>query len=141
DLIIEKGKGTKNKDFSYKLDLCGTTYISEFNYKFKAKVFPTESLDINKRNRFIKYFDYDKIIGDLQIRNRKDGDRFVPYGMTGIKKIKDYFIDEKVPREDSDIIPLITDRENILWVVGYRSSELYKITTDTKNILTIEFIK
>jgi tRNA(Ile)-lysidine synthase len=61
--------------------------------------------------------------------------------MKGSKKIKDYFIDEKIPKEERDRIPLITDKENILWVVGWRSSDLYKITADTKNILLVNLVK
>ncbi len=56
---------------------------------------PVTDIYMDKNERFIKYFDYDKIKGDLYIRNRRTGDRFVPYGMKGSKKIKDYFIDEK----------------------------------------------
>lgn len=44
---------------------------------------------------YIKSFDYDKIYGELIIRNRISGDKFKPYGMNGTKKLKDYFIDEK----------------------------------------------
>ncbi len=60
--------------------------------------------------------------------------------MEGSKKIKDYFIDEKVPKEERDRIPLVTDDENILWVCGYRSSNLYKITANTKNVLRISIL-
>ena len=141
DFIIEKKEEANNKDFLYKIEIEGTTYVDEFDYKLKTKVIDVKKANINKRDRFIKCFDYDKIIGSLYIRNRKNGDRFTPYGMKGSKKIKDYFIDEKVPKDERDKIPLIIDEENILWVVGYRSSDLYKVTADTKNILVIEFIK
>ena len=60
--------------------------------------------------------------------------------MEGSKKIKDYFIDEKVPKEDRDKIPLVTDDENILWVSGYRSSNLYKVAANTKNVLIISIV-
>ena len=89
----------------------------------------------------IKYFDYDKIKGKLLLRNRRSGDRFVPLGMRGSKKLKDFFIDLKISRDERDRIPLILDDENIIWVVGYRISDLYKITKKTKKILAIEFIK
>jgi tRNA(Ile)-lysidine synthase len=141
DFIIEKRKDMDNKDFSYKIEIEGITYIDELGCKLITKVLPIGGININKKDRFIKYFDYDKIKGGLYIRNRKGGDRFVPYGMKGSKKIKDYFIDEKIPKEERDRIPLITDKENILWVVGWRSSDLYKITADTKNILLVNLVK
>ena len=79
------------------------------------------------------------IRGSLAVRNRLDGDRLMPFGMRGTKKLKDYFIDEKVPKEIRDKIPLIVDDENILWVVGYRINDLYKITKKTKRILSISY--
>ena len=140
DFIIEKKREVKKKDFLYKINMEGFTYIDESGHEFKTEVFPFEKIDINKKDRFVKYFDYDKIKGGLYVRNRKDGDRFIPYGMKGSKKIKDYFIDEKIPKEERDRIPLVTDRENILWVAGYRSSDLYKVTNNTKNVLIISIV-
>ncbi|QQY79482.1 tRNA(Ile)-lysidine synthase [Keratinibaculum paraultunense] len=143
EFIIEKKDIIEHKkDFIYKLNMEGTTYIDEIGYSFNVKVLPvTDISKIDKNKRFIKYFDYDKIKGDLYVRNRKAGDRFVPYGMKGTKKIKDYFIDEKIPKDKRDNIPILTDDENILWIVGYRSSELYKITPHTKKVLVVSLNK
>lgn len=139
DFILKKKKDTEDKDFLFKIDLEGNSYDNTVDFRVNIEVLPAEKVTIDNKDRFIKCFDYDKVIGSLYIRNRKDGDRFIPYGMKGSKKIKDYFIDEKIPREKRDQIPLITDEENILWVVGYRISDLYKITEDTKNVLVIQF--
>lgn len=139
DFIIKKKKNIDNEDFLYRVDVEGTIYIDEIGYSFETKVLPVTNIDIDKKYRFIKCFDYDKIKGDLYIRNRKTGDRFIPYGMKGSKKVKDYFIDEKIPKDERDKIPLLTDDENILWIVGYRSSELYKINSNTKKVLVVGF--
>mgnify|MGYP000852373627 FL=1 len=138
-LIIEKGQNVEKKSLNYKLNIGGTTNIEEFNLSLETTVLPIEKFKINFNNRFIKYFDYDKIEGNLFVRNRLKGDKFVPFGMKGKKKLKDLFIDEKVPKEDRDTIPLIADEENIIWVVGFRTSELYKITASTKNVLAIKY--
>ena len=66
-------------------------------FKISTEIVSVNNLDIYTKDRFIK-FDYDKINKGLYIRNRKAGDRFVSHGMKG-NKIKDYFIDEKVPKE------------------------------------------
>ncbi|CCQ97326.1 tRNA(Ile)-lysidine synthase [[Clostridium] ultunense Esp] len=141
DFIIEKKKDIAHRDFLFKINHEGYTYIDELQLGLNIKVLPIKDIKINTKDRFVKYFDYDKILGGLYIRNRRDGDRFVPYGMKGSKKIKDYFIDEKIPKEKRDRIPLITDEEKILWVVGYRTSDLFKITDNTKKVLMIKLMK
>lgn len=139
--ILEKNEGSKYRDFHHRLNLNGFTYIEELGYGFNVDIMPIEKVSINNKERFVKCFDFDKIIGDICVRNRKDGDRFVPFGMKGSKKIKDYFIDEKIPQEKRNRIPLIIDDKNILWVVGYRTSDLYRITDNTKNVIMIELVK
>jgi tRNA(Ile)-lysidine synthase len=86
------------------------------------------------------YVDYDKIQGEIFIRQRKPGDRFRPLGMKGSKKIKDYFIDEKIALEKRDQIPLVCDEKNIIWVIGYRMSDAYKITDKTQKVLHIKYV-
>ncbi len=87
----------------------------------------------------IRSFDIDSIKGNLRIRNRKKGDRFKPYGLEGTKKVKDYFIDNKVDKNLRDRIPLLVDDENILWIMGYATSEIHKVTHKTKKMLVVEY--
>lgn len=141
EFIIEKRHKIRTKDFLYRLGFEGTTYVKDVDLSFNVKVLPAVDIEMDKNERFIKYFDYDKIKGDLYIRNRRVGDRFVPFGMKGSKKVKDYFIDEKIPKDERDRIPILTDDENILWIVGYRSSELYKITPNTQRVLVVSLNK
>lgn len=82
--------------------------------------------------------DKDKIKGKLIIRNRRAGDKFIPLGMTRSKKIKDFFIDEKISRNLRDRIPLICDDEEIIWVAPYRMSSGYKTDKNTKHIINIK---
>ncbi len=139
DLIIEKGISKSINRYSYKLNFPGLNIINDIGYSFDIKVFDIyEDFNMNK-DKNIKYFDLDKIKGELVVRNRIDGDRIIPFGMRGTKKLKDYFIDEKIPKELRDKIPLIVDDENILWVVGYRTNDLYKVTKKTKRILSIYY--
>ncbi|WP_036729958.1 tRNA lysidine(34) synthetase TilS [Peptoniphilus mikwangii] len=81
--------------------------------------------------------DADKLNGTLNIRSRRNGDRFIPLGMTNYKKLKDFFIDEKIERRKRDIIPLVCDDNEIVWVVPYRLSGKYSVNKDTKNIVNI----
>lgn len=88
-------------------------------------------------NDLIKYFDYDKINEYVTIRKRKNGDRIIPLGMTGSKKLKDIFINMKVPKDYRDNIPVIQFDDEIAWVLGVKTSNTYKVTNQTKNILKV----
>lgn len=90
---------------------------------------------------YTKWLDYDILKGSFQIRNRRQGDYIVINRHGGRKKLKDYFIDLKIPREERDKILLIAKGSEIFWVIGYRISENCKISENTKNILEIEYIK
>ena len=82
-----------------------------------------------------KIFDCDKIDQILFCRTRKAGDMIRL--KNGRKKIKDLFIDEKLPREERDIYPLITAGEEVLWVPGLRVSEYAVVSEETKRFLCI----
>ena len=144
DFIIEKFTEKENKeDESYiqKINMNGVNYIDRLGCKLKVEIKAIDEVNMDSSNRYRKYFDYDKVQGSLYVRNRRAGDRFVPFGMKGSKKVKDYFIDEKVPKDERNRIPIVTDEKNIIWIVGYRISELYKITKDTKRVLVIQIEK
>ena len=88
---------------------------------------------------YTKFFDYDKINFNLQIRTRKDGDYLVVDREGHKKTINRYFIDEKIPGRIRDELLLLADGSHIIWVIGYRISEAYKITKDTVNVLCVEY--
>lgn len=92
-------------------------------------------------NNFIKYFNYDKINGNIIIRVRKDGDKMTPLGMTGRKKIKDIFIDSKISVKERNSVPIIQFDNEIAWVVGLKVSNEYRVTNETKNLLKITVIE
>jgi len=75
-----------------------------------------------------KIFTYDRIGKVLQVRNRRAGDKIYVRSMGGNKKVKDYFIDTKIPQAIRDTIPLLTCGEDVLWIMDERNiiSDLYK---------------
>ncbi len=88
------------------------------------------------KNQYTKWFDYDKIKGTLSVRTRRPGDYLsLPSG--GRKTIARFMIDEKIPKEKRDQILLLAEENHVLWVVGYRISEYYKIEEQTENILQV----
>ncbi len=88
-------------------------------------------------NRYTKYFDYDKIGNNIVFRTRLAGDRIAVTDTGQTKKLKDYFINEKIPRDERGGIPLLASGQRIFWVVGGRISEDCRITENTENILEI----
>jgi tRNA(Ile)-lysidine synthase len=87
---------------------------------------------------YTKWLDCDKIENSLQIRYRRPGDYLCVTESGGRKKLRDYFIDEKIPREKRDRILLLADGSHIIWVLGYRISTAYKVTEQTKTVLRIQ---
>ncbi|MBQ8733987.1 MAG: tRNA lysidine(34) synthetase TilS [Anaerotignum sp.] len=86
-----------------------------------------------------KCFDFDKVKGELSCRTRRTGD-YISL-KNGRKKIKDLFIDEKIPREEREIFPLIAVGEEVLWAVGLRASERHQPNEHTKKYLYIRIEK
>lgn len=85
---------------------------------------------------YTKWLDYDKIKKPL-IRHRLPGDYIVIDQKGGRKKLKDYLIDEKVPRAKRDDLWLVADGSKVLWVVGHRISEDCKVSATTKKVLKL----
>lgn len=100
---------------------------------------PIEELDRYKLDVSCVAVDADKLKGVLRTKTRQPGDKFMPLGMRGHKKIKDYFIDDKIPFTEREKIMLISDDEKIVWVENRRISEQCKITEETKNVMIMSF--
>lgn len=81
--------------------------------------------------------DADRAGQDLHVRRWEPGDRFIPLGMGGRKKLQDFFVDAKVPRDQRGSIPLVVSGGQIAWVVGFRVDERFKVTDSTRRILRV----
>ena len=102
----------------------------------KFRIFPYEKQQIPEKT-YTKWFDYDKIKDSLEVRFRLPGDYITINAQGGRKKLKDYFIDCKIPRQERDRITLLAEGSHILWAVGLRISGHYKITSQTKTVLEV----
>ncbi|MFW6269478.1 MAG: tRNA lysidine(34) synthetase TilS [Bacillota bacterium] len=142
-LILQKGKSEDNyTKYKMILNIPGEIKLPESGI-IKAEL-------ISKNDNWKSYFkkqsiclcDANTIEFPLTIRNRKKGDRFQPLGMEGTKKVKDYFIDQKIVPRKRDKIPVITDNQGrIIWLAGLRMDEKFKIRDNTDKILKISYIK
>ena len=93
-----------------------------------------------ERNLNFAYFDYDKLKFPLTLRHWKEGDWFVPFGMTGRKKLSDYFSNNKFSLFDKEKIWLLCNGEDIIWIVGERPDNRYRIDKSTKKVLKVNFL-
>lgn len=96
----------------------------------ESKIFPIKN--------YTKCFDYDKIIDKVFLRNRGSGDYLEINKNHGRKSLQDYLVNEKVPKDERDRVILLACGSHILWVVGKRISEYYKVTKETKKVLKVQ---
>ena len=120
-----------------RLDIQGVTSLPQIGLQFQARLMePPLPMHVDHKQA---YLDFEKTGTNIQIRFFKSGDSFVPLGMSGHKKIKSYFIDQKVPREERSLIPILTNsRDDIIWVYGERISDSFRVAENTKKVLFIE---
>ena len=117
----------------------GTLELPDFGYRICTKIIEN-SPDFEKipKKMYTKWLDYDKIKGIMQLRTRQSKDFLVITADGKRKKLKNYLIDEKIPRQERDSILLLVDETHVLWAIGWRISEDVKVTEHTKRILEIQ---
>ena len=134
-LIFHKSAAVEN-EYEYEVVLPGTTNLPVLNARLIATV--EESQPPKLRDG--KYHAVlDGLRFPLKLRNRRDGDRFQPFGMQGSKKVKDFLIDSKVPRHERYRVPILVSGEEIVWVVGHRTSERFKVGGETKRYVHLAY--
>lgn len=143
-LKIERESGQDRKPaFCKEVKVPGTTFVEAIEAYVEASIenfSPVVEYYRNVKNdTFVQFFDYDKLKEGINIRNRRNGDIFKPYRSIGTKKLKEYMIDSKIPRDKRDEIPLIAKDREIVWMIGYKTSDKFKVTGSTKNVLRIEY--
>lgn len=134
NFIIEK-KVEKIANFQYNVVLNNPLYIPEVGKTIFCKVLNVSEFEREDKNSV--NLDYSLIKGSIVVRNRLPGDSMIPCGMTGNKKIKDIFIDLKIPAEERDLRLIIADDDNILWLEGFRIHNDFKVSSSTNKILNI----
>jgi len=142
ELVIRRGKTQNIRSIIYSVKIPGETVIPEFGVKLRCTVSIKKSnIKISRQGQYQEYLDYGKIKEPVFIRSRKNGDTFQPLGMIGKKKIKDFLIDQKVSQPEKNRVLFLTDKTDIIWVVGFRISDNFKVTEKTKQVLKVRFLK
>ena len=95
---------------------------------------------MRSKDTFVEWLDADKVVGPVEIRGRRDGDRFWPIGASGEKKVGRFLIDAQLEAEAKQQTVVIKDAEKILWVAPVRMCEQAKVTEQTRKILEIRTV-
>ena len=157
NLLFVKGKYIKPTVTEGTVKIPGATIFEMPRMEVTTEILTSETIEISKLakhagklsrtwnepgmngiSEFEEFFDADRIGKKLIFRSRHEGDRFTPIGLTGSKKVKDIMIDEKISPRFRETIPLLATEDDIVWIVGYRISEHFKILETTKRILRIK---
>lgn len=110
-----------------------------FPMKFDRK--KRNSSFLFSKNPLVADFDSDKLEFPLLLRKWKEGEYFQPLGMTGFKKLSDFFIDEKYSIPEKENAWILASGNKVVWVVGKRIDERFKIDKQTRNIFRISIHK
>ena len=108
----------------YKKDL-------QIDYPIKIS-FSTSTKMLITDDPFSESFDFDKLRFPLLLRNWNKGDKFIPLGMKNFKKLSDFFVDEKISISEKDTTWLLFSESNLVWVIGKRIDDRFKVTSKTK---------
>ena len=134
-------RGAKKKENSVVINIPGETFFPDTGQRISCRILEDIKLDSVKeipQKSYTKCFDYDIIKYSLSARTRRPGDYLVTGAGGERQKLKSYFINEKVPREQRDHILLIAEGNHILWIPGMRMSREYQVGEKTERILEIK---
>lgn len=110
-------------------------------YILKTRIFSVDSdFKVPKRND-VAYLDADKLCGELKLRKWCSGDRFVPFGMKGFKKVRDYLRDRKMSLFEKENIMVVTSGDEIVWLVNERTDNRFCVDSKTDKVLEIAVCK
>ena len=138
-ILTRDNAGLKQVDYEYPVYIPGIIHVKEINRTISIEKTLRDKIDLQNTNKV--YLDLDKIKQPIVLRNRRDGDRFRPLGMTGRQKIKSLFINQKIPRDKRNETMLLVDQESVIWIENMHLSDRVKISAQTKNVLALEIIK
>lgn len=127
------------KPFDQRLPLPGLVDLPAGGYvKARAIVLPGGGPP--PREPGVEYIDLELVEPELRVRSWRPGDRFIPLGMDASKKLQDFFVDEHVPREQRPRVPLVVSGDAIVWVVGMRIDDRFKLTPSTTRAVRLQFV-
>ncbi len=137
----EKQEPKKTKRFQYVLDGPGVFNLDAISCTVTIEEIKGKApLPGENASPWMAHLDADRIEYPLMIRNFVPGDRFVPLGMTGHKKVKDFFVDQKIPSHVRKSLPLLCQGKDPIWICGLRLDDRFKVGPKTKNVVQVSLV-
>jgi tRNA(Ile)-lysidine synthase len=138
EILLRRGRVEVIPPFEVELVSPGRTFIKEIGKEVSIEE-TSKNDEFRYRDRSLEtaFLDYQNLQFPLRIRNFRPGDRFRPLGARGSQKLKEFFIDHKIPRFERPKVPLLLSGGMIAWVIGHRIDERFKVTDSTQKILKI----
>jgi tRNA(Ile)-lysidine synthase len=127
--------------FEYPLSIPGRVPVPQSNVVLSAALLAAGTIDAAtlKSGSPVAVVRHERHDGTWRVRNRRPGDRFRPIGLGGQKKLQDFFVDRKVPRQWRDTVPLVVDEhDRIVWVAGFAIDEAFRVTDPTQAMIMLE---
>ncbi len=128
-------------EFFYEIPGSGIHPLPLLNHRMEIRFLTSEVSPQFSPDPGEAIMDRDRVSFPIFLRPSKSGDRFSPLGLGGTKKVKDFFIDLKVPKSLRGQIPLLCSKDHILWIVGLRLDDRVKVTSTTKRLLRLRYLE
>jgi tRNA(Ile)-lysidine synthase len=119
------------------LPVPGKVDVVTLNIRLTAEII-NKPYHLNQMTSQWALLDLDHTLCPLHVRFRQPGDRFYPLGAPGSKKLQDFFVDSRIPRVERPYVPLVVSNHEIVWVVGYRIAEPFKLRPETNRVLRLQ---
>ena len=136
-LVFTREEKKTLDEFSYTLDSWGSFHLEVLGCTVTVQECDKTEIAYEPSAPWTAFLNADQLPFPLEVRNFRAGDRFVPLGMSGHRKLKDFFIDLKIPLEDRTRIPILTHGKQPVWVCGFRIDERYRVTDRTRKVLKV----
>jgi tRNA(Ile)-lysidine synthase len=139
--LAHEPQGETVGDYAYVVVGCGVLTIRETGDSVVlSEVERDAATDRSAAGPLTAFLDGDSVDFPVTVRNFRPGDRFAPLGVGGTQKLKKFFIDHKVPRDQRRRCPLLVSRGRILWVAGHRIDHRARLSPGTRRVLKAELI-
>ncbi len=140
-LLFLKGERSQRNDFLHALTGPGRYELPELDAVISVDEVQPSDVSFEPGSKCTVFLSADQLGYPLFVRNFRPGDKFIPLGMAGQRKLKDFFMDLKVPLDERSRVPILTYQDTPVWICGFRIDDRYKITSFTTRALKVSVLK